>query len=276
MAGSTSREFQNQLTDLLPRMRILGAGTHTQPLAADDLVQEVAMKVLTASDSFILGSNFSAWVHRIMFNQFITTVRQKREAPPTSIKFPRRRYPPHSRTCLSFVNLTSHSDVCRRISRRHSDRSRSKNAAMRKCPRRPAACPPARSHRPRMPPPPARHAARHPRDTRPCARCPAASGPVRHPTGWPRASREGDSTPGHLVKKGGVHAHPVLDRVRAGGDGGAAAGGLLAVHRDATAGGVHGGHHGGENVSCDGRLARHPVTYDLRPGPGRLCGRHRR
>ena len=79
MAGSTSREFQNQLTDLLPRMRIWALALTRSRLAADDLVQEVAMKVLTASDSFIPGSNFSAWVHRIMFNQFITTVRQKRE-----------------------------------------------------------------------------------------------------------------------------------------------------------------------------------------------------
>ena len=47
--------------------------------AAEDLVQEVAMKVLMACDSYAPGTNFSAWVHRIMVNQFISNVRRQRE-----------------------------------------------------------------------------------------------------------------------------------------------------------------------------------------------------
>jgi RNA polymerase sigma-70 factor, ECF subfamily len=79
MAGSATREFQNQLTDLLPKMRIWALAITRSRSAADDLVQEVAMRALTASDSFILGTNFAAWVHRIMINQFITTIRKRRE-----------------------------------------------------------------------------------------------------------------------------------------------------------------------------------------------------
>jgi DNA-directed RNA polymerase specialized sigma24 family protein len=37
------------------------------------------MKVLMACDSYVPGTNFPAWVHRIMVNQFITNVRRQRE-----------------------------------------------------------------------------------------------------------------------------------------------------------------------------------------------------
>ncbi len=47
--------------------------------AADDLTQDVATKALVAQDCFIPGTNFSAWVHRIMINHFISSVRSKRE-----------------------------------------------------------------------------------------------------------------------------------------------------------------------------------------------------
>ena len=79
MTGAASPEFQDQLTEFLPKMRIWAIALTRNSTAAEDLVQEVAMKVLTASDSFIPGSNFSAWVHRIMVNQFISNVRRQRE-----------------------------------------------------------------------------------------------------------------------------------------------------------------------------------------------------
>src|SRR6478736_2207047 len=47
--------------------------------AAEDLVQDVAMKALAASGSFVPGTNFSAWIHRIMTNHFISSVRSRRE-----------------------------------------------------------------------------------------------------------------------------------------------------------------------------------------------------
>ena len=37
------------------------------------------MKVLLANESFVPGTNFSAWVHKIMINHFISSVRNKRE-----------------------------------------------------------------------------------------------------------------------------------------------------------------------------------------------------
>jgi RNA polymerase sigma-70 factor, ECF subfamily len=79
MTSAASPEFQDQLTDFLPKMRIWALALTRNRTAADDLVQEVAMKVLMACDSYVPGTNFPAWVHRIMVNQFITNVRRQRE-----------------------------------------------------------------------------------------------------------------------------------------------------------------------------------------------------
>lgn len=70
-----SSEFQNALTELLPMMRRWALRLTRDGAAADDLVQNVAIKALTASHTFIPGTNFSAWVRRIMFNRFISDVR---------------------------------------------------------------------------------------------------------------------------------------------------------------------------------------------------------
>ena len=79
MTGAASPEFQDQLTDFLPKMRIWALALTRNRTAAEDLVQEVAMKALTAWDSYVPGTNFPAWIHRIMVNQFITNVRRQRE-----------------------------------------------------------------------------------------------------------------------------------------------------------------------------------------------------
>jgi RNA polymerase sigma-70 factor, ECF subfamily len=79
MTDAASREFQDRLTGLLPKMRIWAmALTHSRP-AADDLMQDVAMKALAAWDSFVPGTNFPAWMRRIMTNHFISSIRNKRE-----------------------------------------------------------------------------------------------------------------------------------------------------------------------------------------------------
>jgi RNA polymerase sigma-70 factor, ECF subfamily len=73
-----SGEFQDQLTQFLPKMRIWALGLTRNGVAADDLVQDVALKTLMASASFIPGTNFSAWVRRIMINHFISAGRRAR------------------------------------------------------------------------------------------------------------------------------------------------------------------------------------------------------
>jgi RNA polymerase sigma-70 factor (ECF subfamily) len=74
-----SREFQEQLVSLMPKLRVWALALTRNRATADDLVQEVAAKALAASDSFGLGTNFGAWMHRILVNQFITIVRSQRE-----------------------------------------------------------------------------------------------------------------------------------------------------------------------------------------------------
>src|SRR6478609_1349677 len=56
-----SHEFQDQLTQFLPKMRVWALALTRNGAAADDLVQEVALKTLVASENFIPGTNFSAW-----------------------------------------------------------------------------------------------------------------------------------------------------------------------------------------------------------------------
>lgn len=79
MAGQAPREFQDQLTEFLPRMRILAMALTRSRSAAEDLVQDVALRALTASESFTPGTNFPAWVRRIMTNHFISNMRRQRE-----------------------------------------------------------------------------------------------------------------------------------------------------------------------------------------------------
>lgn len=74
-----AQDFQEQLIHFLPKMRIWALALTRNRAAAEDLMQDVATKVLVGKDGFTPGTNFSAWVHRIMVNHFISTVRSRRE-----------------------------------------------------------------------------------------------------------------------------------------------------------------------------------------------------
>jgi RNA polymerase sigma-70 factor (ECF subfamily) len=73
------QDFQDQLIAFLPKMRVWALALTRNRAAAEDLTQDVATKALVAKDCFIPGTNFSAWVHRIMINHFISSVRNRRE-----------------------------------------------------------------------------------------------------------------------------------------------------------------------------------------------------
>jgi len=73
------QEFHDQLIAFMPKMRVWALALTRNRAAADDLTQDVATKALVAKDGFTPGTNFSAWVHRIMINHFISSVRSKRE-----------------------------------------------------------------------------------------------------------------------------------------------------------------------------------------------------
>jgi RNA polymerase sigma-70 factor, ECF subfamily len=62
----------------MPKMRIWALAMTRSAVAADDLVQDVAAKALSGSDGFEPGTNFGAWIHRIMANHFISSIRRQR------------------------------------------------------------------------------------------------------------------------------------------------------------------------------------------------------
>jgi len=74
------RDFHHQLVCLLPRMRVWALAMTRNKAEAEDLAQDVAAKALAAAKTFIPGTNFPAWMHRIMMNQFISSRRRNRES----------------------------------------------------------------------------------------------------------------------------------------------------------------------------------------------------
>jgi RNA polymerase sigma-70 factor (ECF subfamily) len=84
-------DFHTNLVAVLPRLRIQALALTRNRAAADDLVQDAAMNALAAQGSFTPGTNFRAWMHRILRNRFISDLRKRREivdiddAPPASL-----------------------------------------------------------------------------------------------------------------------------------------------------------------------------------------------
>jgi RNA polymerase sigma-70 factor, ECF subfamily len=90
-----SREFEDELIAMLPRMRSWALAMTRNGAAADDLAQDTAAKALIVCDGFMAGTNFKAWVRRIMTNHFISAMRSRRfvtdempdvPVPPTHIE----------------------------------------------------------------------------------------------------------------------------------------------------------------------------------------------
>ena len=78
--GETQRgEFHAQLVALVPKLRIQALALTRNRAAAEDLVQDAVANALAAQDSFTPGTNFAAWMHRILRNRFISTLRKQRE-----------------------------------------------------------------------------------------------------------------------------------------------------------------------------------------------------
>ncbi|HYF06504.1 MAG TPA: sigma factor, partial [Acetobacteraceae bacterium] len=72
-----SDSFHDQMIAILPKLRVQALALSRNRSAADDLVQEAVAKALAARDSFEEGTNFSAWMHRILRNTFISWIRRR-------------------------------------------------------------------------------------------------------------------------------------------------------------------------------------------------------
>ena len=71
--------FHDLLTTTLPRLRVQALALTRNRADADDLVQAAVTSALAARHSFTPGTNFGAWMFRILRNRFISDIRRKRE-----------------------------------------------------------------------------------------------------------------------------------------------------------------------------------------------------
>lgn len=79
MVRRETGEFHKQLVALVPKLRIQALALTRNRAAAEDLVQDAVANALAAQESFTPGTNFAAWMHRILRNRFISTLRKQRE-----------------------------------------------------------------------------------------------------------------------------------------------------------------------------------------------------
>ncbi len=78
-AAAVPHDFHAMLVALAPKLRIQALALTRNRAAAEDLVQDAVANALAAQDSFTPGTNFAAWMHRILRNRFISTLRKQRE-----------------------------------------------------------------------------------------------------------------------------------------------------------------------------------------------------
>jgi RNA polymerase sigma-70 factor, ECF subfamily len=65
-------DFDTDLTQLLPQLRVYALSLTRDSLRADDLVQQTVLQALAGRKSFQPGTNFPGWLFRIQRNEFIS------------------------------------------------------------------------------------------------------------------------------------------------------------------------------------------------------------
>ena len=71
--------FHDQVIAILPKLRVQALALTRHRASAEDLVQDAVCNALSAQNSFIPGTNFPAWMHRILRNRFISNLRRRRD-----------------------------------------------------------------------------------------------------------------------------------------------------------------------------------------------------
>src|SRR6188474_1938083 len=71
-------EVRARLTELLPQLRLRALKLCRDRDAADDLLQETALRALSFESSYQADTNLKAWLHQILFSVFITRCRRRR------------------------------------------------------------------------------------------------------------------------------------------------------------------------------------------------------
>ncbi|MEJ1976224.1 MAG: sigma-70 family RNA polymerase sigma factor [Acetobacteraceae bacterium] len=76
---TTAPAFHDQVIAILPKLRVQALALTRNRTAAEDLVQEAVCNALSAQATFVPGTNFPAWMHRILRNRFISNLRKRRD-----------------------------------------------------------------------------------------------------------------------------------------------------------------------------------------------------
>jgi RNA polymerase sigma-70 factor (ECF subfamily) len=71
-------DFNTDLIQLLPRLRVYALSLTRDSVRADDLVQQTVLRSLAGRSSFRPGTNFPGWLFRIQRNEFISGLRRER------------------------------------------------------------------------------------------------------------------------------------------------------------------------------------------------------
>jgi RNA polymerase sigma-70 factor (ECF subfamily) len=94
-------DFHEQLTTILPRLRIYALSLTRNRDSADDLVHDTVIKALAGRGSFQPGTNLAAWLFRIQRNEFISGLRRLRPTVPVdSAVAEQLSHPPHQESGL--------------------------------------------------------------------------------------------------------------------------------------------------------------------------------
>jgi RNA polymerase sigma-70 factor, ECF subfamily len=72
-SGARDRAFEDLALPLLPSLYNLAFWLSRNPTDAEDLVQETFLKALRGFGSFEQGTNFRAWIFRILRNTYLTS-----------------------------------------------------------------------------------------------------------------------------------------------------------------------------------------------------------
>ena len=76
-AGERSRQFELEAKPLLDQLYAIAYRMCGQAAGAEDLVQEALLRAFQAFDHFEAGTNFRAWIVRILTNIFINQYRRR-------------------------------------------------------------------------------------------------------------------------------------------------------------------------------------------------------
>ena len=79
LTKAQAKQFHDQVIAILPKLRVQALALTRHRASAEDLVQDAVCNALSAQDSFIPGTNFAAWMHRILRNRFISNLRKRRD-----------------------------------------------------------------------------------------------------------------------------------------------------------------------------------------------------